>query len=167
MDSVCNRNIISKLEKNLRIISDAFDFVNQLTEEDLKPLNDPDALFNSLTDNVRHALTAYLGSGKNINKLREIIKEYMKSHPEKKGNVLLPYKTELFEFSNEVDRIIKEADVQLNLICKTFSLNPPRTLVSAGDHYSIEAWLYKDDIKKNLQETFNIISAVKTVTEEP
>jgi len=164
--------IITKLEKNLDLMRSALNFIDKLSDEDLTSKSGNLKATGSFRG-VMHPLTAFLACEGDEDKLKNYTHELVEiiSHNAKGGigvdiNTYIHfgnYSSPLTDFNPEADKIFKEVDAQLGIICKTLSLRFPGS--RTGD-YGGQAEVSSENWKRsNLTEAMNILNAARTITE--
>lgn len=167
-----------KLEGNLKIINDALGFADRLTREDLTSKDGYTSAISTFhgddyhSSPVKNALKSYLVFDKDESKLKAFISESLEglSGVDVKTRVgdydvisMLRWgnsRPAVGEFNPEADRIFKEIDAQLGLLCKLLSMKRPNEPSEPNRHPSSEHWTRSDVI-----EAGNILNAAKSIIE--
>src|SRR5260370_18354451 len=173
MDIEFLSNVSDKLEKNLRLVEESLEFANVLTKEDLVSTDGKGEA--SPIVNPKKALTAYFVFEKDQNKLKAFMSEvleYAAKYRRMKvmgdydviSSLLSPLENshlpilQPFDFHTDTNRVSKEIDVQITVICEMLSVNPPQRHQKSGQHPSSEAWERQD-----LYEAMNIVKAARSI----
>jgi hypothetical protein len=165
---------VEKLEDNLNLIQEALDFVDQLTESDLTSSDGRIQATGTFRSSdtysfpVRGAMRAFSVSEKRLDDLKRHIRELLE-HEEWGTKAAIGVDLLSFlsitrpghpfnNFDPEVDRIFKEIDVQLGVVCRKLSLHFPGTRFGDDNHYSSEYWT-----REEFFQAKNILRAAKSV----
>lgn len=167
MDIELLSRITDKLEENLRLIGKALEFVDSLTPEDMTSQDDQR---NVTISKIKHVLTCYVVFDANPNMLKQFLRECLEKQKNWLGHSdlgsLLWFRdhnnvdpiVRSFNFNADVDRIFKEIDAHLCVVCEILKLNPPSHPKEGKIYSSSEDWGRNGYI-----EALNILGAAKSI----